>query len=57
LSVFTLELMTEKTSKQDNNLQMHVDLMFPSRYLKAADFEGKPVALTISEPVALPFPR
>jgi hypothetical protein len=55
--VFTLELMTEKTSKQDNNLQMHVDLMFPSRYLKAADFEGKPVALTISEPVALPFPR
>jgi len=41
--------MTVKTSKQDNNPQMHVDLMFPSRYLKAADFEGKPVALTISE--------
>ncbi len=28
---------------------MHVDLMFPSRYLRAADFEGKPVSLTISE--------
>ncbi len=37
-----------KTLKQDNP-QFHVDLMFPSRYLKAADFEGKPVALTISE--------
>ena len=37
-----------KTLKQDNQ-QFHVDLMFPSRYLKAADFEGKPVALTISE--------
>jgi Flp pilus assembly secretin CpaC len=23
--------------------------MFPSRYLKAADFEGKPVSLTIAE--------
>jgi hypothetical protein len=41
--------MKMKNSKQDNNPQMHVDLMFPSRYLKAADFEGKTVALTISE--------
>ena len=41
--------MTVKNSKQDSNPQMHVDLMFPSRYLKAADFEGKSVALTISE--------
>jgi len=40
--------MKVKTLKQDNP-QFHVDLMFPSRYLKAADFEGKPVALTISE--------
>ena len=36
------------TGKQDNP-QMHVDLMFPSRYLKAADFQGEPVQLTITE--------
>lgn len=33
------------------NPEMHVDLMFPSRYLRAADFEGKPVSLTILEVV------
>ncbi len=37
-----------KTSKQDNP-QMHVDLMFPSRYLKAADLQEKPMSLTISQ--------
>lgn len=36
------------TGKQDNP-QMHVDLMFPSRYLKAADCQGEPVQLTITE--------
>lgn len=40
--------MTEMLEKQDNP-QMHVDLMFPSRYLKAADFQEGPVALTIEE--------
>jgi len=30
------------------NPQMHVDLMFPSRYLKAADFIGKEVKKTIA---------
>jgi hypothetical protein len=35
--------------KKQENPEFHVDLMFPSRYLKAADFEGKPVALTIAE--------
>ena len=38
----------EKTSKQDNP-QMHVDLMFPSRYLKAADLQEKPMSLTITQ--------
>ena len=33
------------------NPDMHVDLMFPSRYLRAADFEGKTLTLTISEVV------
>jgi len=33
------------------NPDLHVDLMFPSRYLRAADFEGKPVTLTIAEVV------
>lgn len=28
---------------------MHVDLMFPSRYLKAADFQEKPLSLTIEQ--------
>jgi hypothetical protein len=36
-------------AKKNDNPEMHVDLMFPSRYLRAADFEGKPVALTITE--------
>ena len=34
--------------KQDNP-QMHVDLMFPSRYLKAADLQDEPLTLTIEE--------
>jgi hypothetical protein len=29
------------------NDEMHVDLMFPSKYLKAADFQGKDVKLTV----------
>ncbi len=33
------------------NPDLHVDLMFPSRYLRAVDFEGKPVTLTIAEVV------
>jgi len=37
--------------RKNDNPEFHVDLMFPSRYLRAADFEGKPVALTISEVV------
>ena len=36
------------SGKQDNP-QMHVDLMFPSRYLKAADLAGDVLALTIIE--------
>ena len=36
-------------SRKQDNPQMHVDLMFPSRYLKAADFEGQAVRLTITE--------
>jgi len=35
--------------KKNDNPEFHVDLMFPSRYLRAADFEGKSVSLTISE--------
>lgn len=35
--------------KKQENPEFHVDLMFPSAYLRAADFEGKPVTLTISE--------
>jgi len=35
--------------KQDNNPQFHVDLMFPSRYLKAADLQEKPLTLTIEQ--------
>jgi hypothetical protein len=35
--------------KKQENPELHVDLMFPSRYLKAADFEGKSVSLTIAE--------
>jgi hypothetical protein len=34
---------------ENPNPEMHVDLMFPSRYLRAADFEGKTVTLTISD--------
>ena len=33
------------------NPDLHVDLMFPSRYLRAVDFEGKPVTLTSAEVV------
>jgi len=36
---------------ENPNPDFHVDLMFPSRYLRAADFEGKAVTLTISEVV------
>ena len=36
----------ERTLGQDN-AQMHVDLMFPSKYLKAADLQGEPASLTI----------
>jgi len=36
--------------KMENpNPEMHVDLMFPSRYLRAVDFDGKSVTLTIRE--------
>jgi hypothetical protein len=35
--------------KKQENPELHVDLMFPSRYLKAADFDGKSVSLTIAE--------
>ncbi len=38
----------EKTLRLDN-VQMHVDLMFPSKYLKAADLQGEPASLTIKE--------
>ena len=38
-------------TRKNDNPEFHVDLMFPSRYLRAADFEGKAVALTISEVV------
>jgi len=34
--------------KQDNP-SFHVDLMFPSRYLKAADLQEKPMSLTIKQ--------
>ena len=37
-----------KTSKQYNP-QMHVELMFPSRFLKAADLQEKPMSLTITQ--------
>ena len=37
--------------RKNDNPEFHVDLMFPSRYLRAADFEGQSVALTISEVV------
>ncbi len=30
------------------NSDLHVDLMFPSKYLKAADLEGKDVTVTIA---------
>ena len=32
---------------KSGNPDLHVDLMFPSKYLKAADFQGKDVTLTI----------
>jgi hypothetical protein len=35
--------------RKNDNPEFHVDLMFPSRYLRAADFEGQSVSLTISE--------
>jgi hypothetical protein len=35
--------------RNQDNPEMHVDLMFPSRYLRAADFLGKPAVLTIAE--------
>ena len=38
-------------SRKPDNPEMHVDLMFPSRYLKAADFAGEPVTLTIVQVV------
>jgi hypothetical protein len=41
--------MTMPKKQENPNPEMHVDLMFPSRYLRAVDFEGKPVALTITE--------
>lgn len=34
--------------KQIDNPEMHVDLMFPSKYLKAADLMGKDATVTIS---------
>lgn len=34
--------------KQIDNPDMHVDLMFPSLYLKAVDFKGQEVTLTIT---------
>lgn len=34
--------------KQIDNPDMHVDLMFPSKYLKAADLMGKDATVTIS---------
>ena len=36
-------------SRKQDNPSFHVDLMFPSRYLKAADFAGEPMTLTITE--------
>lgn len=36
-------------SRRQDNPDMHVDLMFPSRYLKAVDLQGEPVVLTIIE--------
>jgi len=35
--------------KKQENPEFHVDLMFPSAYLRAADFDGKQVTLTITE--------
>jgi len=34
---------------QTNNPEMHVDLMFPSIYLKAAELNGKEFVLTIKD--------
>jgi hypothetical protein len=34
--------------KQIDNPDMHVDLMFPSKYLKAADLQGKEAIVTIT---------
>jgi len=34
--------------KQIDNPDMHVDLMFPSKYLKAADLTGKDATVTIA---------
>ena len=34
-------------SRKQDNPEMHVDLMFPSRYLKAVDFQGEPQTFTI----------
>lgn len=34
--------------KETPNPDLNVDLMFPSKYLKAADFQGKEVVLTIA---------
>ena len=36
----------------EKNAEMHVELMYPSKYLKAADFKGKDVTLTIKKVVA-----
>lgn len=34
-------------AKKQDNPEMHVDLMFPSKYLKAVDLAGQAVTLTI----------
>ena len=39
--------MTQQEKIKKDNPELHVDLMFPSKYLKAADFRGKEVNLTI----------
>lgn len=35
--------------KQIENPEMHVELMFPSDYIKAAEFKGREVTLTITK--------
>ena len=39
--------MTAEEKVRSDNPDLHVDLMFPSKYLKAADLRGKEFSLTV----------